>query len=83
MKKLILTPQKDTFTICLPHDWVGRPLVCILRHPEEKNAYPGDSEFVSAVRETTVGYHASQYRKHRKARKKRLRRKCESKNKLL
>ena len=23
MKKLILTPKKDTMTICIPPDWVG------------------------------------------------------------
>ncbi|MCQ2285422.1 MAG: hypothetical protein MJZ76_00925 [Bacteroidales bacterium] len=30
MKKLILTPTKDTITICLPEDWVGRSISCIL-----------------------------------------------------
>ncbi len=83
MKKLILTPQKDTFTICLPHDWVGRPLVCILRHPEEKGAYPEDSEFVSEVREEKIGYNASRYRVFRKPRRKRLRRKRGGRNRYL
>ena len=73
MKKLILTPQKDTVTICLPQEWVGKPLVCVLRHPEEKGTYPPESEFVSEVREESIGYLASRYRKTRKPRKKRLR----------
>ena len=51
MKKLILLPKKDTITICLPENWVGKPLECILRHPEEKSAYPEDLEIVSEVRE--------------------------------
>ena len=83
MKKLILTPQKDTVTICLPQDWVGRPLVCILRHPEEKTAYPIPSEFVSEVREERIGYQASRYRQVRRPRKKRLRKKRSSNNKIL
>ena len=75
MKKLILTPQKDTVTICLPQEWVGKPLVCVLRHPEENGTYPPESEFVSEVREESIGYLASRYRKTRKPRKKRLRKK--------
>ena len=77
MKKLIMTPKKDTMTICLPQEWVGKPLVCILKHPDEKDAFPDDSEYVSQVREDTIGYRAMKYLKHRfrKPRKKRLRRK--------
>ena len=63
MKKLILTPQKDTVTICLPQEWVGKPLVCVLRHPDENGAYPTESEFVSEIREESIGYQASRYRK--------------------
>jgi len=84
MKKLFLTPQKDTFTICLPPEWVGKPLVCILRHPEEKAAYPENSEFVSELREESFIYNAERYRqKRRRPCKKRLRRKRGGKNKLL
>ena len=83
MKKLILTPQKDTVTLCLPQEWVGKPLVCVLRHPEEKNAYPTESEFVAEVREDRIGYQVSRYRQVRRPRKKRLRKKKESKNQLL
>lgn len=75
MKKLILTPQKDTMTICLPHDWVGKPLMCILQHPDEKGTFPMESEFVSELREDSIGYHAHYYRQRRKPRRKRLRRK--------
>ncbi|MBO7493122.1 MAG: hypothetical protein J6T87_03150 [Bacteroidales bacterium] len=83
MKKLILTPQKDTVTICLPQEWVGKPLVCVLRHPDENGAYPTESEFVSEIREESIGYQASRYRQKRRPRKKRLRKKGGSKNKLL
>ena len=83
MKKLILTPQKDTMTICLPHDWVGKPLVCILSHPYEKGAYPMDSEYVSEIREEAIGYQDFRYRQKRKSRRKRLRRKRGGTNKLL
>lgn len=73
MKKLILFPQKDTVTICLPQDWVGRPLECILRLPEEKSAYPANSEFVSELREETILYRTNRPRKKISKRKKRLR----------
>ena len=83
MKKLIITPQKDTMTICLPQEWVGRPLVCILRHPEEKSAYPLESEFISELREESLGYNIRHYRQVRRPRKKRLRRKSGGRNRLL
>ena len=83
MKKLILTPQKDTVTLCLPQEWVGKPLVCVLRHLDEKGAYPNDSEFVSEVREESIGYQATRYRQVRRQRKKRLRKKTRGKNKTL
>ena len=83
MKKLILTPQKDTLTICLPQEWVGKPLVCILRHPDEKSAYPLQSEFVSEVRESRIGYDVYRYKQKRSTRKKRLRKKKGGQNKPL
>ncbi len=83
MKKLILTPQKDTLTICLPQEWVGKPLVCILRHPDEKSAYPLQSEFVSEVRESRIGYDVYRYKQKRRPRKKRLRKKKGGQNKPL
>ncbi len=73
MKKLILLPQKDTITICLPEDWVGKPLECILRHPDEKSAYPENIEIVSEVREETIAYRAERFRRSVSKRKKRLR----------
>ena len=83
MKKLILTPQKDTVTLCLPPEWVGKPVVCVLRRPEEKSTYPTESEFVSEVREDRIGYQVSRYKQVRRPRKKRLRKKREGKSKLL
>ena len=83
MKKLILTPQKDTVTLCLPQEWVGKPIVCVLRRPEEKSTYPTESEFVSEVREDRIGYQVSRYKQVRRPRKKRLTKKKENKNKLL
>ncbi len=83
MKKLFITPQKDTVTICLPSEWVGKPLVCVLRHPDEKNDYPEESEFVSYVREDNIGYNADLFKQKRRPRKKRLRRIRGGKNKLL
>ena len=35
MKKLILRPTKDSITICLPEDWVGKPISCILLREDE------------------------------------------------
>lgn len=35
MKKLILKPSKDTITICLPEDWVGKFISCILQKEDE------------------------------------------------
>ena len=38
MKKLILTPSKDTITICLPENWVGKSISCILSSEDEDRA---------------------------------------------
>ncbi len=38
MKKLTLTPSRDTITICLPEDWVGKPISCILAREDEAQA---------------------------------------------
>lgn len=38
MKKLILRPTKDSITICLPEDWVGKPISCILQREDETSA---------------------------------------------
>ena len=83
MKKLFITPQKDTVTLCLPQEWVGKPLVCLLQQPHEKSEYPCDTEFVSDVREESIGYNILQYQRKRRPRKKRLRRKRGSKNQNL
>ena len=84
MKKLIITPQKDTVTLCLPPDWVGKPMLCILQHPDEKTAYPVNSEIVTELREDRFLYNIELYRHKRcRPRKKRLRRKRGGKNKYL
>ena len=84
MKKLFITPQKDTVTLCLPLEWVGKPLVCILTHPDEKPEYPYETEFVSEVREGSIGYNEFIFKRKRRPRKKRLRHKrTTNRNKLL
>ena len=83
MKKLFITPQKDTVTLCLPSEWVGKPLVCVLHHPVRKSKYQNETDFVSEVREQSIGYNILQYQRKRRPRKKRLRRKKGSKNKYL
>lgn len=84
MKKLIITPQKDTVTLCLPQEWVGKPLLCILERPDEKEAFPEDSEYVSEMREDRFLYNAELFKQKRhRPRKKRLRRKRGGKNKYL
>lgn len=50
---MIITPKKDTITICLPPDWVGKPLVCTLETP-----YENVKEMVSEVSEDAVAYRA-------------------------
>lgn len=54
MKKLIITPQKDTITICLPPEWVGQPIVCILEKP-----YDNEPSVVAEASEDSVCYKAS------------------------
>ena len=73
MKKLILTPKKDTLTICLPPDWVGKPLVCILKDPDEQ-----DEGMISYVSDVSIGYQVERYRwakRGRRPRRHRLRKK--------
>jgi len=70
MKKLILTPKSDSITLCLPPDWVGKSIVCILKEPQE-------TEMVTEVSEDAIQYQADRFRKNHKEsreRKKRLRR---------
>ncbi|MCQ2272857.1 MAG: hypothetical protein MJZ72_08775 [Bacteroidales bacterium] len=38
MKKLVLIPSTDTITICLPHDWVGKTIVCTMHNAEENHS---------------------------------------------
>jgi hypothetical protein len=49
MKKLLFTPRTDTVTLCLPQEWVGKPIICILR---EEHLDP----VVVAVEEPNVEY---------------------------
>lgn len=63
MKKLILLPKTDTVTICLPPEWVGHPISCILR---AKETLVYDQE----VQEMAVNYAV----KHITGRKRKIRR---------
>ncbi len=73
MKKMILTPKKDTITICLPPEWVGKPLVCILKAPYDME----EEEVVSQVSEAAACYSVRRFRRpkaQRRPRYKHLRR---------
>ncbi len=59
MKKMILTPKKDTVVLCLPSDWVGKPMVCILKSPYES---ADDEDVVSYVSEDAMCYSANRFR---------------------
>lgn len=75
MKKLTMTPQKDTITICLPPEWVGKPLVCILKEPYEQD----QTEVVTEVSESAACYKPKRFNKPKSSRVPRtdhLRRKC-------
>ena len=71
MKKLILNPAKDTVTLCLPEDWVGKKVICLLKDPTEE-----EMEMVGYASEGAIFYQAERYKRlaKRKLRKKRLRR---------
>ena len=59
MKKLILIPKKDTITLCLPPDWVGKPMLCILKDPYEME----EERLVAQVSEAALCYHVGRHRK--------------------
>lgn len=61
LKKLILKPKKDSLTICLPPDWVGKPLTCIFRTEEDYS-----EEMVSEVSEDAIQYQRLKYRRRRR-----------------
>ncbi|MEG1555251.1 MAG: hypothetical protein RR356_00810 [Bacteroidales bacterium] len=63
MKKLILTPKTDSITICLPPDWVGKTITCILKEEDES------IEIVTEVSDRAIEYHTHRYR-NKKSRKK-------------
>lgn len=67
MRKMILTPRKDTITLCLPPEWVGRPVVCILETPYDFDC----EEMVSQVSEAALCYYVDRYRKPRSQRRQR------------
>ena len=71
MKKLILNPVKDTVTLCLPEDWVGKTVICLLKDPGEEEV-----EMVGLASEGAIFYQAERYRRlaKRRPRRKRLRR---------
>lgn len=64
MKKLIITPKRDTLTICLPPEWVGKPLVCILKTPY---VFP-EEEIVSQVSDVAISYQAERHNWARRGR---------------
>ena len=68
MKKLILTPKKDTMTICIPPDWVGKPLVCILKEPYEQ-----EEDMISYVSDVSISYQAERYNWAKRGRRYHLR----------
>ena len=70
MKKLLLLPKTDTVTICLPMDWVGRPIICILKTHEPIVHSQG-------VQDQEMAYRV----KHIKSRKSRLRKAKEEERK--
>lgn len=70
MKKLLLLPKTDTITICLPRDWVGHPIICILK-TQEPLVHSQD------VQEQEVAYRV----KHIKSRKSRTRKAKEEERK--
>lgn len=49
MKKLKLLPKTDTITICLPEDWVGRPVTCVLSVHQQK-VFTADEVQEEAIR---------------------------------
>ncbi|HPE41268.1 MAG TPA: hypothetical protein PLI77_09315 [Bacteroidales bacterium] len=75
MKKLILLPKTDTVTICLPPEWVGRPIICILKAKET-------IVYEQEVQELAVNYAVKHItgRKRKNRREHDLRRKRASKN---
>lgn len=69
MKKLILNPKSDSVTLCLPPEWVGKSIICILKESQKE-------EMVTEVSEGSIQYQANRFKKHKKVsreRKKRLR----------
>ncbi|HPS70797.1 MAG TPA: hypothetical protein PLM70_00930 [Bacteroidales bacterium] len=70
MKKLILLPKTDTVTICLPPEWVGHPIICILK-AKDTVVYEQD------VQEMAVNYAV----KHITGRKRKIRRELDQKRK--
>ena len=63
LKKLILNPQRDTITICIPAEWVGQPLTCIL-----KTANYVQEEIYAEVSEDAICYQRIKYRHRRRTR---------------
>lgn len=70
MKKLLLLPKTDTITICLPSDWVGHPIICILKSQDPL-------VHSQSVQEQEVAYRV----KHIKGRKSRIRKTKEEERK--
>lgn len=70
MKKLVLVPKTDTVTICLPPEWVGHPIICILKAKDTV-------VYEQNVQEMAVNYTV----KHITGRKRKIRRELDHKRK--
>lgn len=68
-KKLILNPTKDTITICIPTEWVGKPLTCIL-----KSAEYDIEDMYTMVSEDAIRYQRLRYSHRRRRTRSRRRR---------
>lgn len=60
MKKLSLIPKRDTITICLPPDWVGKKITCFLSSAAETDVK--ETRILMAA-ERTAKYNAKQKNK--------------------
>lgn len=77
---MILNPKKDTVTICLPPDWVGQSVVCILKKNEYKPTIPTLPELHDVSTSYNTQVRKRQAQKEQYLRRKRLRKSNKSKS---
>lgn len=63
MQRLVLLPKTDTITICLPSEWVGHPIICLLKATDPVI-------YSEEMQETAINYTV----KHITGRKRKIRR---------